>query len=77
VTKLAEIARLIRSKNAVQFVLTNDVMFDADATYPRVKASGAVSAQTVATICRLPVSCVRFFFIDNALATKASRFRGL
>lgn len=70
--KLAELARLIRSKNAGPFVLTIDVMFDDEATYRRVKDSGALSAQTVAAIYGLRVSDVRFFFVDNALAIKAS-----
>ena len=41
-TTLAELARLIRSKNAGPFELTFDIMFDDAATYERVKRSGAV-----------------------------------
>ena len=39
-SKLASLARLIRSKNAGPFVLTFDIMFDDVQTYSRVRDSG-------------------------------------
>lgn len=71
-TKLAELARLIRSKNAGPFQLTFDIMFDDAATYERVKRSGAVSREAVAVRYGLPAADVMFFFCDLALAIKAS-----
>lgn len=71
-TTLAELARLIRSKNAGPFELTFDIMFDDAATYERVKRSGAVSREAVAVRYGLPAQDVKFFFCDNALAIKAS-----
>lgn len=71
-TTLARLARLIRSKNAGPFELTFDVMFDDTATYQRVKASGALTRETIAARFRLAPSDVKFFFCDNALAVKAS-----
>ena len=71
-TRLAELARLIRSKNAGPFELTFDVMFDDAATYERVKRSGALTREAVATRYGLPARDVKFFFCDNALAVKAS-----
>lgn len=71
-SKLAVLARLIRSKNAGPFELTFDIMFDDAATYQRVKASGALTREAIATRYRLPPSDVKFFFCDNALAIKAS-----
>lgn len=71
-TKLAELARLIRSKNAGPFQLTFDVMFERPETYERVKQSGAMTREVVAQRYNLPPSDVQFFFCDNALAIKAS-----
>lgn len=71
-TKLADLASLIRSKNAGPFSLTIDIMFDNPETYRRVKESGKISAQTVAGIYGLSENNVQFFFVDNALAVKAS-----
>ena len=71
-TRLAELARLIRSKNAGPFELTFDVMFDDASTYERVKRSGALTREAVATRYGLPARDVKFFFCDNALAVKAS-----
>jgi len=53
-SRLAELARLIRSKNAGPFELTFDVMFDDAATYERVKASGALTREVIAQRYRLP-----------------------
>ena len=71
-TALAQIARLIRSKNAGPFELTFDVMFDDAAIYERVKRSGALSREVVARRYGLEPEQVKFFFCDNALAIKAS-----
>ena len=61
-TQLAELARLIRSRNAGPFELTFDIMFDDDATYQRVKNSGALTREVVAKCYSLPVSDVKFFY---------------
>ena len=71
-TQLAELARLIRSKNAGPFELTFDIMFDEAATYERVKRSGAVSREVIAKVYALPPSEVKFFFCDHARAIKAT-----
>ena len=71
-TMLGELAQLIRSKNAGPFELTFDIMFDDAATYERVKRSGAVSREMIATKYGLPAGKVKFFFCDSALAIKAS-----
>ena len=69
---LGTLARLIRSKNAGPFVLTLDIMFDDEATYRRVRDSGAVTGARIAAIYGLRVEDVRFFVCDSALALKAS-----
>ena len=71
-TALAELSRLIRSKNAGPFELTFDIMFDDVATYERVKLSGAVSREAVAARYGVAVEDVKFFFCDHAYAIKAS-----
>ena len=71
-TTLANLARLIRSKNAGPFELTFDIMFEDAATYERVKRSGAVNREVVAKHYGLPAADVKFFFCDPALAIKAS-----
>lgn len=69
---LAELARLIRSKNAGPFELTFDIMFEDEARYRRVKNSGALTREAVAARYGLEPSQVKFFYCDNALAVKAS-----
>lgn len=71
-TTLAELARLIRSKNAGPFELTFDIMFEDEARYQRVKRSGALTREAVAQRYGLQPSEVKFFYCDNALAVKAS-----
>lgn len=71
-TRLASLARLIRSKNAGPFVLTFDIMFEEEAAYLRVKHSGALTREAIAKIYKLPAEDVQFFFCDHALAVKAS-----
>ncbi|HEY1325736.1 MAG TPA: DUF4387 domain-containing protein [Casimicrobiaceae bacterium] len=78
--KLGELAALIRSKNAGPFELTIDIMFDDPAAFERVRASGALSRETVAALYRLPPAKVKLFVVPDALAFKASiprpRFQG-
>jgi hypothetical protein len=71
-TTLGELAGLIRSKNAGPFELTFDIMFDDPAAFERVRASGALTRELIATIYRLPVEQVKFFVVPDALAFKAS-----
>lgn len=71
-TVLAELARLIRSKNAGPFELTFDIMFDDASTYERVKRSGAVTREVIAQRYGLKPEEVKFFLCDHALAIKAS-----
>src|SRR4051812_46610426 len=63
-TKLAELARLIRSKNAGPFELTFDIMFEDDARYRRVQRSGALTREAVAERYGLEPSQVKFFYCD-------------
>ena len=69
---LADLAVLIRSKNAGPFFLTFDIMFDDEERYQLVKASGCLDEQVFATLYACPVEFVRFFTCDSALAVKFS-----
>ena len=71
-TTLGSLARLIRSKNAGPFVLTFDIMFEDEARYRRVRQSGALTREAVAQRYGLAPEAVKFFYVDNALAVKAS-----
>jgi len=71
-TTLGDLARLIRSKNAGPFVLTFDIMFDDKADYLRVRDSGVVTKERIASIYGIAPADVRFFHCDHALAIKAS-----
>ena len=69
--RLADIARVIRSKNAGPFELTFDVMFDRPETYERVKSSGAVTRHSLATLYGVASEDVtNFQFVEPALAFK-------
>ncbi|SMF56348.1 protein of unknown function [Xaviernesmea oryzae] len=71
-TKLGEIAKLIRSKNAGPFELTFDIMFDTVENYERVRRSTVLSAALISEIYHLPVEKVKFFEVPAALSFKAS-----
>jgi hypothetical protein len=69
---LANIANLIRSKNAGPFTLTFDIMFADRASYLRVKESKVLKPALFAQLYCCPVEEVRFFDCENALAFKFS-----
>jgi hypothetical protein len=70
--KLAELASLIRSKNAGPFILTFDIILPDDESYRRVKKSGVLTTARFAALFRCPQEQVRFFECDNARAFKFS-----
>ena len=57
-TTLADLAKVIRSKNAGPFELTFDIMFDDPAIYERVKAASVITREHVATAYRIPLGDV-------------------
>lgn len=79
-TKLAELASLVRSKNAGPFILTFDVLFDNEENYHRVKKSGVLTTELFAELYQVSHNDIRFFTCDNALGFKFSisrpRFQG-
>lgn len=69
---LADLATLIRSKNAGPFWLTLDIMFDDADSFTRVVRAGVVNAPAVARCYGLDVSQVRVMVVANAQAIKVS-----
>jgi uncharacterized protein DUF4387 len=75
---ITRLARLARSKNAGPFVVSLDLVFSDRATYDAVRASGAVSRETIAALYRLPlerVSDVIEYPAANALKINLLRER--
>jgi hypothetical protein len=70
--KLWEHARLIRSKNAGPWELTIDVICDNERDFEAIRASGIMSAESLAQAYRLEPDQVRTFEHRAALALKAS-----
>lgn len=70
-TKLKDLARVIRSKNSGPFEITFDVIFDDKERYERVKSSNAIKLETLAESYGVkPEDVVTFMFFDPALAFK-------
>jgi Domain of unknown function (DUF4387) len=70
--QLADLATLIRSKNAGPFSLTFDIMFSDAELYRLVAQSRLLSEQTFAALYKCPASAVRVFECESALAIKFS-----
>ncbi len=70
--ELWQLSKLIRSKNAGPFELTFDIMFSDEASYRRVRDSGALAAERVAPLFHLSPDEVRYFEHDGAMAIKLS-----
>ncbi len=71
-TKLRELAKLIRSKNAGPFMLTIDVMFGDASTYERVRNAKVITADMIARLYNVKHSAVQITNVDPALAIKVS-----
>ena len=56
--RLADLAIIIRSKNAGPFELTLDVIFEDAATYGRVVSSGVINERTIAALYGMDVEKV-------------------
>jgi Domain of unknown function (DUF4387) len=70
--KLADLATLIRSKNAGPFFLTFDIMFSDVEHYQLVTESRLLNRQSFAELYRCPPGSVRCFECNSALAIKFS-----
>lgn len=52
--RLGDLAAFVTSKNAGPFLLTVDVVFAEDAVYRKVVETGAINADAVAELYRIP-----------------------
>ncbi|MDR7484829.1 MAG: DUF4387 domain-containing protein [Armatimonadota bacterium] len=69
--RLFDLASTIRSKNAGVDHVTFDVIFTDHAAYTRVRASGALTRETVARLYRVaPEDVTHFVYVDAAPAVK-------
>jgi len=71
-TRLHELAKLVRSKNAGPFNVTFDVLFEDLDTWRRVARSGVLSQERMAALYRIPVEDVRVFHYEPGMAIKVS-----
>ena len=76
-TRLQDLAQVIRSKNSGPFELTFDVMFADPAVYQRVEASGVFTRELICRLYGVPDrDIVAFMFFRPALAFKFTLRRG-
>ena len=71
-TKLKDIAQLVRSKNAGPFLLTFDFMFDKFEDYRRVRDSGAINRDLFVNLYGVAPDDVEIYNVDAAQAIKAT-----
>lgn len=71
-TRLKDIAKACKSKNAGPFHITLDIMFDQPELFEKVRASGVITAGLIARLYGVPVDSVLFTEYPPALAWKAT-----
>lgn len=71
-TRLKDIAKACKSKNAGPFHVTLDIMFDDPALFERVRSTGTISAELIASLYQVPLHEVQFTEYPPALAWKAT-----
>jgi len=69
---LAELARLIRSKNAGPFWITFDIIFASDVDFERVVSAKVLTKNWIARTYQVPEYSVIFIGIPTARAIKFS-----
>ena len=69
---IADLAVLVRSKNAGPFWLTIDIMFDSEDNYRRVRDSEAINRAGIARMFRREPADIIVVNHDAALAIKVS-----
>ncbi len=71
-TRLKDIAKACKSKNAGPFHVTLDIMFDDPALFERVRRTGTIRADLIASLYGVPLDQVQFTEYPPALAWKAT-----
>lgn len=71
--KINDIAKVIRSKNCSPFELTLDIICRTRKDFEQLKAQGAVNAELIADLYRIPLDRVgKVIYFDAALAIKVT-----
>ena len=70
--RLRDLAAVLRSKNAGPFQLTVDIMFDEEAAYRRVLASGALEPARIGALYGVEAQMVRVIPFDRVRAVTAA-----
>ncbi|KKC47070.1 MULTISPECIES: DUF4387 domain-containing protein [Paenibacillus] len=77
-TKLGDMAKVLRSKNSGPFELTLDVLFDSREMYEHVKNSGSVTREAVSKAYGMTEERIHHFvFFDQALGFKVTMSRDI
>jgi hypothetical protein len=74
-TRLVELADVVRSKNAKPFYLTVDLMFSDVAAYRQVVDSGVLTTALFAELYGMPETAIRVVDYPAALALKVTMER--
>lgn len=76
-TRLVDLAKTIRSKNAGVDKITFDIIFSDEKVYERVKKSGAISRESIARLYALkdPGRMTDFVYFDPGYAIKFTFLR--
>lgn len=70
--KLKDIAKACKSKNAGPFELTLDIMFDSEDTFEKVRRTGVITRERIASLYGVAPDDVLFTEYPPALAFKAT-----
>ncbi len=75
-SKLVDLAKVLRSKNSGPFEITLDILFSDPAVYTRVKSSHALTRASVAKLYRLRDNEItEFVWFDAGLGLKVTYLR--
>lgn len=69
---LADLAELVRSKNAGPFWITLDVFFASTADYNWVEASGVLTQETIGQLYQVDPAIVQLYHLPTIRVMKAS-----
>lgn len=70
--KLADAAKIVRSKNAGPFHLTIDILFDNRENYEKVRDSEVLTPELFSKLYSIPVNQVEVYEFDSVSAFKVT-----
>lgn len=69
-TTIADLAHIVRSKNAGPFSLTFDILFNCRDNYEKVKNSGVINPGTIERLYGIPKDSISIYYYETANAIK-------